>query len=198
MPDNVLKRYSADVKYDYGFQENPGDSWFQNSPYMLIQVNDTQRMKEGEFRDTDKVIRDLEKEMERMMYDNNFPLKNYSVENVKYDDENKILYTALTMVQTDNSPFVIRSAMLLTEKGYIQFLFFIGNQDADYYSDVFDQIITHIHLDKNMVFIPRISDHFMFIQKWKDNLFSSPKNGFIFLFICLGIWWSREKLFGIK
>lgn len=198
VPDNILKKFPSDVTYQYGYQENPGDLWFQTYPYMLIHVNNSERLTESAIRDTDKISNDMDTSLERYIYANNMPIKEHHIETIYYREENRTLHSILVMTHNDTSTVKVLSAMTLTAKGYISMMCFLDDSKVDQDTSLFEEIIDNVRLDDNMVFTPRFSDHFIFFEKWKKNFFSSPQNGFIVLFLCLGIWWSRNKIFGIK
>lgn len=199
IPETILEKYPSDMKFHYGFQESPGGLWFQKTPYILIGINDKERMYENEVSDINRVTKELEKEIESMLYEKNIAVKNHSIENVHYDNDNKVLHSELIITKVDARSFIVLTSMIMTEKGYINLLcFFDDKNDYDYYSVLFDQIVANIQLDDDLVFKSRFSDHFMFFEKWKKSFFNSPQNGLIILFILLGVWWSREKILGQK
>ena len=197
IPEKILKLYPSDTGFQYGFQERPSGLWFQKSPYILIEVNEKERLNEKNVKNTDTVTQDMEKEIENMIYQQNIQISHHAVEQVRYDHDRKILYARLSMTQMNAVTLRVLTAMLLTEKGYINVLCFLNEgNDPDFYSGLFDEVVDNIRLDEGMAFVPRFSDHFMAMEKWKKRFLGSPKNGLIILFICLGIWWSREKFFG--
>lgn len=195
-PEDAMKLLS---RYSYGFQENTGQSWFTTYPYILIQVNDSKRIRESNLKNTDRLTLEFEREIEHTIYEKNIPVLEHHIDDVYYDADRKALFSTLVMVQDDDNAFQVFSAMVLTQKGYINFLYFLeDSDDADQQFMLFKDIIENVELDEDMVFTSRMSDYFMGLSQWGKKFLSSPANGFIVLFVCLVIWWSRGHLFGIK
>ncbi|MBU1167929.1 MAG: hypothetical protein KKD44_00045 [Proteobacteria bacterium] len=195
IPGKALKEYSPDVSYHYGFQERPGGQWFQNTPYMLILINDEERISESEVKDIDTMVAEEKKAIQKVIYSMNLPIKDFYIDDAHYDEENKIFYSTMVFIQTDAQSVTALSALILTENGHIGLTCYIDEKDSpSRYYDLFHKMVENIQLDDELVFVPRFSDNFKFMDRFKKMSFKpSPKIALLALVFCLSLWGLREK-----
>ena len=168
MPENALNQFAQSIDalspetpgqvYDYGFQYGNTDKWF-TYPYILIQVRPVGRIPTGEMARYSKVKRGMEESLDQVREGLASVLAEASAGDPVFDDENRILWTSMSMEL--QSGVLVRSliAVKLTETGLIQLSGYATADTYDEYEPIFREAFATIELDEAIRYVPQITDH---------------------------------------
>jgi len=167
IPLDVLKKFSGamaklapnmeEQEYQYGYQLASFDQWLE-CPYIVIQVQNTGRVAEGQFAKLAQKKEIFEREMKTVETNLSLILSQSQMSEPVYDVERHALWIRSEV----NVEFVGKvktlSAALLTEKGTLNIYCFAKESEFPGYAPLFETIANSIQFGEGMKYKPRDSD----------------------------------------
>lgn len=151
IPGNVILNKIAELKQrapnskplqcDYAFQL-AGTPWF-TYPYIVITTKKTGRMSEEETEEMKKV--NLDSTINATVRNSENLISNVSIGQSIYDPRHNIVWSTGEM-DVSGGPISMASALVLTERGFIQILSYCKKADLPLYGGVFQTIIESVLL----------------------------------------------------
>ena len=157
--------------YDYGFQLESSENWFEY-PYVLIQIKNAGRIAEKDLEKMEQLP--VQKELDERQRQMGSMVLGLRAGKMVFDRENRIVWMGIDMNVVDKGPVSGLSAMIPTEKGFIQVSGYSLQVDYPEYESIFRSIALSVSPMPELAYKPH----------WTDNLPSAVS----------GINW--EKVFG--
>lgn len=164
MPREVIDAWETEITstvsnapahhFDYGFQSRSSKNWFE-PPYILVQIQNTSRFSERQLNQwiaedpTQESARKLKKVLR---YD-------FKAGKTVFDKQNNIVWSGFEAKKESSKPISIITAMILTEKGYIQVNGYSLKEAYQINEPVFQSIAQSITPEPGLVYKPKLTDN---------------------------------------
>ena len=154
--------------YFVGYQRDPGPPWMVY-PYVLVQVNERQRMQEAELARLKSTREGIEEGVAKVQSKLDTMISKAKLGELIYDADARILWLNLDAQVEGIGPVRGISGILLSEKGYVQVSCYATKATFSDLSDTFKQIIRGVTLDPNLQYRPHALDAFPWLQRFSTN-----------------------------
>ena len=168
IPREVLNQFEAALleasqgknqqKYEYGYQLNSAKNWLEY-PYILVQVNRTGRVPEGQLTQYEKIEAGFDQGLKQAEDALNGVISGGRQGSVLYDEVNHILWSGLTMNVTGFGEIKGTVAIKLTEFGFIQVMGYADAISFSHYSAIFKEAVNTLVVAEEYQYKPRITDN---------------------------------------
>ena len=174
IPAKVLQEYSESAAnlipqvekqiFDYGFQYGNPDKWF-SYPYILIQVNRSGRIPEGELKNYRLAETMMKEEIEVVQNKMAGIVSGARQGETIYDPSNHILWTTMTVEVENIGKIFSIIALKLTEFGFIQIMGYSKEAAGQEFLPAFKEIASNISLNPDIAYKRRLIEDTPIIGK---------------------------------
>ena len=177
---------------DYGFQFSISLDWF-DYPYVIIVMHNNGRPSKKDLYKMASIYKPI---MNEQVGQRSSLVKKLNVGEMYYDEELNIIWMLLESNVNDVGTISVLSALIPTEKGFIQVACSSLKKDFDKYSQNFNSIILSVKPNQDLVYKPRWTDTLpLFILKinWITVLGKAIDGAIIGAAAVLLIKWKKKK-----
>lgn len=144
---NVNKDKPRNQQWDYAYQPSDSENWL-TYPYILIRVSNTGKVPASEFDEYKKPLNqtdneELNKKAPSM-------IDNIGITERHFDDSSATYYFTTKMNIENVGSVIFKSALIFTEKGYIETGCYVNGADSQKYLPIFDEILGNIEIGASL------------------------------------------------
>jgi hypothetical protein len=166
MPRDIIDSYEKEVAkaapdfpmqhYDYGFQLKSSRNWFEY-PYILIQVKNSGRIPENEFKNFEQIS--LQKDIDKHRKQVGSILSDIQAGKMVFDKQNKVVWMRIEGNVANIGPITGLMCMIPTEKGFIQVYGYSLKSEYSKNESVFRSIALSTTLSADLMYKPNWTDN---------------------------------------
>ncbi len=166
IPKEVLDQFGAmasqaagqSVTYEYGYQLSANEDWFEY-PYVLVQVNRSGRISEGQMKNYRKIDSGIEEGMKKAESAAGELLSNASLGESIYDSGTHILWSSVAMDVQEAGRVKGLMAVKLTDYGSIHFFGYALEDEFEQYKGLYSDMVHSIQVGEKDRYKPRFLDN---------------------------------------
>jgi len=167
---------ASKARYDYGYQLSSAKTWFEY-PYILVQVNRSGRIPEGQLTQYEKIESGLRSGVEMTAESLGTILSSIKQGETLYDERDHVLWSTFTTSVQGLGAVSGLIAVKLTEFGFIQLMGYSTEGTYEKYSPIFRQAVRTLLIPGEHQYRPRLTDHAPTV--WGINLGQSAIAGLV-------------------
>lgn len=141
--------------WNYGYQNINNDGRWGTYPYILIQVHEKGRVAESQLKNYKRLETQFQEEFQKAEAMTSPLMSGITMGETFYDENLHTLLTISKAQVTGVGGITMLIALILTEKGYVQFMGYTLEAESNIYLPLFKEYIENIEFSEKLVYKPR-------------------------------------------
>jgi hypothetical protein len=144
--------------WNYGYQKNNNEGLWATYPYVFVQVHENGRVPESKLKNYKKIEGQFQEGLQKAESMNSAFMSEATMGETYYDENRHALFTLSKAQVAEVGPITMLIAVILTEKGYVQYMAYTNEAENDVYLPLFKESIENIEFTESLAYSPRALD----------------------------------------